>query len=514
MKRRRWSLILLLILAGPAVGWAAEKSAPPGPESGFDREAFVASAGTEKILRLGLVDCLAYALKNNSEIKIKRIEPRLRQDDVRIARAQFEPSLTIDYSLSDSKEESASTLYPGVLESRDTALTAGVSGKLPLGTRYELDLLNEKYRSNLSTQNPNPYYMTEPAIVLTQPLFRSAGILVNRAEIVIARNRQRISEAGFRDTAADVITRVKAAYYNYHYYSENHSLARSSVARARELLETNQARYEKGLVSSVDLLETETAVAQREKALISAEANLRKAEDELKLITGLVDDSGVWNARLELIDRPGFTACPSNLVKSLENAFAFRDDYRAAKTDLRNREIEIKLAKNGLLPTLDLTGSFGLNGLGEDYQAALDRIDPDYRDWNVGVKLTLPWGSGDRAKYDRTKLEKAQALLEFKRLEQNIVLEVRNRAREVEIQARQVEAARLAREKETQNYAAQKERYAAGQVSTHDILDYQDRLVQAELDYSQALIAYNLALVNLDKSEGLTLARNNIKLEE
>ena len=181
---------------------------------------------------------------------------------------------------------------------------------------------------------------------------------------------------------------------------------------------------------------------------------------------------------------------------------------------MKNRDIKIKVAKNALLPTVDLTGSFGLNGLGEDYQEALDNVNTDYKDWSVGIEVSVPWGGGDRAKYDQRKLEKAQALIDFKRLEQNIILEVRDKVREVDIQYRQVLACELSKDKEIQNYKAQRERYAAGQVSTHDMLDYQDKLAQAELDYIKALIDYNIALINFDKAEGLTLVKNNIILEE
>jgi outer membrane protein TolC len=73
--------------------------------------------------------------------------------------------------------------------------------------------------------------------------------------------------------------------------------------------------------------------------------------------------------------------------------------------------------------------------------------------------------------------------------------------------------AKFSKEKETQNYEAQTDRYAAGQVSTHDILDYQDKLAQSELDYFKALVEYNVALIGLEKSQGLTLLKNNIKIE-
>jgi outer membrane protein TolC len=313
----------------------------------------------------------------------------------------------------------------------------------------------------------------------------------------------------------DIISKTKIAYYNYIYYLENYALLKASLERAKGLWEINKARYEKGLLSSVDLLETETAVAEREKSLLSAEASLKKAEDDLKLITNLVDNPEVWNARLELIDaRIEFKEEKIDLVECLKDAFVYRPDYNSKKVDLKNRDIKIVTAENALFPTVDLITSFGLNGLGKDYQDALKEINSDYKDWSIGFKISVPWGGAERAKFNQRNLEKAQALLAFKRLEQNIILEVRDKARAVDIQMRQVKAAKLSKEKEEQNYEAQKERYAAGQVSTHDMLDYQEKLATAELDYVKALIDYNTSLINLDKSEGLTLVKNNVKLEE
>jgi len=107
-----------------------------------------------------------------------------------------------------------------------------------------------------------------------------------------------------------------------------------------------------------------------------------------------------------------------------------------------------------------------------------------------------------------------KALLELKRLEQNIILDVRNRIREVETQRRQMDAATHAKNMELKNYEAQKERYAAGQTSTHDMLDYQERVATSETDYLKALVDYQTALISLDNAEGITLAKNNIVLEE
>lgn len=507
---------LAVMLASGACLAANEKSKPEDERAReLEKAIFIAAGSQNRVLKIGLLDCMLYALKNNSEIQIQAIEPRIKKADERIAEAGFEPEFSADFSIVDNTEIAANSLQGAdKFNSQDTNLNAGVSGKLPAGTEYSLDLLNQRYKSDSKYQIFNPYYLTEPQITITQPLLRGFGMLVNKADILIARNNTLVSRHTFKNTVMDTISKAKSAYFNYVYYLGKFSIADLSLKRANDLLETNRQRYKKGLLSSVELLETEAAAAEREKALLTAEADYKKAEDDLKLVTNLVNDPEVWNAKIELIDKPEFVQQDVDLLKSLQEAFAYRADYESAKIDLKSRDIKIKVAKNELFPTVDLIGSFGLNGLGDSYQNALKKINTEYPEWSAGVKLTIPWGGQERAKFDQRGLEKAQALLSFKRLEQNIILEVRDKVRLSKMQYRQVNVAKLSKDKETQNYQAQQERYAAGQVSTHDILDYQDKLSQAELDYIKALVDYNIALINLDKSTGLTLVKNDIKLEE
>ncbi|MFA5144475.1 MAG: TolC family protein [Candidatus Omnitrophota bacterium] len=513
------SALLLVLLISPRAFFASDRGFnKPGDslrQAEIEKTLFIASGVQSKVLRIGLVDCILYSLKNNKDILIKKIEPKLRKDDIEIARAAFEPTLTSEFNIHD-ETEIASSILQGAdkFNSQDTTFNIGVSGKLTTGTKYNVEFLNERYKSDSSYQIYNPYYATEPKVTITQPLFRSFGAAVNTADIMVARNNQKASEEGFINTVMDIVSKAKTAYYNYIFYLEKYSIDRLSHERARDLVEINKARYAKGLISSVDLLETEAAAAQREKAVLSAEASLKKAEDDLKLVIGLVDDPEVWNAQIELIDKPEFIRREVDLLKSLKDAFQYRPDYKAGKINLESHDIKIMAEKNTLLPIIDLVGSLGLNGLGQDYQSALGKSNSNYQDWSAGVKVSIPWGGAERAKYDQRKLEKAQALLAFKQLEQNIILEVRDKVRLTKTQYRQVEVAKLSREKEIQNYEAQKERYATGHVSTHDILDYQDKLSQSELDYVQALIDYNIALINLDKSAGLTLAKNDVKIEE
>lgn len=478
------------------------------------RKAFLKSAAQEKVLKIGLVDCVLYALRKNSDIRIARVEPKIKSDDVRVAQSEFEPTLNAEYNLHDTTTESTNFFYPVDSKIRDINYDADISGKLPLGTEYDLAFLNERYRSNADIASINPYFSVEPIVTITQPLLRDFGMTVNLADVHIAKNNHKQSQEQFRRVVIDSLSQAKNAYYNLYYTRDGYAIAEMFLKLAQDLLEINRARYAKGLVSSVDILETEAAAAEREKTLLSTEEAMRRAEDNLKLVLNLGEDPELWNVRIELINRPELKVEKPDLAKSINDAFANRPDYQAKLLDLKNRDIKIKVTHNALFPTLDAVGSFGMNGIEGTYANAIDKINKNFIDWSAGGKLTVPWGMGDRAKYDQAKLEKARAILDLQKLEQDIIYAVRDKVRDVDIQFRQEQASRVSMEKEKINYAAQTERYAAGHVSTHDMLDYQEKLSRSEYDHTKALVDYNVALINLDKETGLTLVKNNVKIEE
>lgn len=211
MLKKLYILILLTVL-GSSLCYAGGQSINKQPIA-FDKDAIIQSAEENKVLKIGLVDCIAFALKNNSEIKIKRIEPKIREDDVRIAKSSFEPTLTLNGSAVDTRDQPSSpSLYNSLTAtSKTTNLDFGIGGKLITGTKYNIDFNNKRYKSNSITQAINPYYKSDATITITQPIFRGAGILVNRADIVITPDVSRILSLEFHRGKEAILEGRKAA---------------------------------------------------------------------------------------------------------------------------------------------------------------------------------------------------------------------------------------------------------------------------------------------------------------
>ncbi len=85
--------------------------------------------------------------------------------------------------------------------------------------------------------------------------------------------------------------------------------------------------------------------------------------------------------------------------------------------------------------------------------------------------------------------------------------------RDVQIRYRMLEASIKILEAEQKNYEAQETRFRAGLASTFHILDYQEKLARAEVNYAGSVTEYNQAIVELAKAEGMTLLNDNIRIE-
>lgn len=503
--------ILIFIFTSTYVLPAAAEEVPS-----FSKEDFIATAAEKKILKIGMIDCVAMALKNNSEILVKKISPLIEDANVKIQKAVFEPDFSVDFSYEDNTEVGSNPLFaPARSSTRTGVLNFGYDQKLVTGTQLELDFYNTRLQSNSRVQSPNPYFDSLANITVTQPLLKGFGIIVNKADFLIAKNNKLISKQDFAQEVISILTDVKKGYYDYQYAEEQYRAVEAALMRSEGLHQINKGRYAKGLASDIDLLQSEAEVSRAKQALAAAENYMKSAEDNLKLITNLIDDTQLWNSDIVLLDKIGYEKEEPDIVASINKAFKYRPDYEAAKIDLKNRDISVIFNKNGLLPTLDIFGSYGLNGLGGKLKKDLGRVaNRDFEDWSAGLSVDIPLGNDDaKGNYDKSTLEKTRALIQFKRLEQNIILQVRDAVRNVDIKYKMLEASSETKEAETRNYAAQEMRFKAGLVSTHDMVDYQNSLTRAEVNYIKSVIDYNVTLIELAKTKGTMLFEDNITLE-
>ncbi|MGH9566445.1 MAG: TolC family protein, partial [Candidatus Angelobacter sp.] len=216
----------------------------------------------------------------------------------------------------------------------------------------------------------------------------------------------------------------------------------------------------------------------------------------------------------------------------IQQALQNRPDYKQQQINIRNSEINIQGAKNGLLPSVDLMGFYGASslagppnllnpnlnagipgtGFGDAFTNLFNSSAPDK---GVAVNITIPLGNrAAQATQIRSMLEYRQSQLALKSVENRIAIGVRNDRFAVEQNRARVAAAQEARELAAQTLDAEQKKYNLGASTYLNVLSDERDLAQAESNMVTAMTNYAKSRVQLDQDIAQTLERNNIQIDD
>jgi outer membrane protein TolC len=191
-----------------------------------------------------------------------------------------------------------------------------------------------------------------------------------------------------------------------------------------------------------------------------------------------------------------------------------RPDLLQAQITLQQQGIQLKFDHNQIYPQLNLTGSYGYNGAGTEYNDVFaqfrDQSSPFY---SYGAEMTIPLANQSaRNTLKSDKVTEKQDLLKLKQIEQNVLVEIDNAVKEAESDYESVGATKQARIYAEAALDAEQKTYAVGKATTFEVLTYQNNLTTARGQEIRALANYEEALSNLAQQEGSTLQQRNIDI--
>jgi len=185
------------------------------------------------------------------------------------------------------------------------------------------------------------------------------------------------------------------------------------------------------------------------------------------------------------------------------------------KQDLEGRQIELVFRKNQLYPALDLTGTYGRNGIGNTTSDSFDSIgDNRFPTYGGFVVLTVPLlRKAERSNYKEARVNEQTAIMTLKRKEDSVLQEIDIAVKEVARRYETIESTRQARIYAEEALQAELQKLEGGKSTSFNVLQFQRDLTAARSAEVKALADYNKALHQFYFREGTTLERNKINLE-
>lgn len=498
----------------PAASGEARSSVPRLALPSARKVGSTVPAGDE--VPLTLADVIARALESNLDLAVQAVGPDVAAANLEQARGTFDPrfnaGLRYGERISPRSAEQQAADQINEVERRTTSANLGVSQQTALGTNVSLlaRTTNNQDTFNLFENEFNTFAGLE----VRQPLLKNAGTEANLAQIRIARRGMDRAQFQFLDEVESLVLRAHEAYYFLMFALKDVEAKRQSLDLAEKLLADNQARVELGVMTPLDVSQARAEVGTRRSALLAAQQQAREAENAVKaLVTGEVL---AWLAKtivpIEVVAPP---RAPPPLMADIQEALRNRNDLQAALAQLAAQNIQVRFRQNQTLPQLDLLGNVGKASLRRDLGDGMgDLFDRNFVDWFVGFTVEVPWGNRlEEGRLTVAQLEAQRSLLELRRLEQRIILEVDNLSKRTSTDLAQIETTRTARIFADESVRAEEERLKEGATTSFVVLQLQRDLAESRTRELRALADYYTTLARLQRAKGTLLPASRIQVE-
>ncbi|MGB6744493.1 MAG: TolC family protein [Terracidiphilus sp.] len=374
---------------------------------------------------------------------------------------------------------------------------------------------NNSRTTNNGFNSYSPQLLSNFKATVTQHLLQGAGIWVNNRFVYEALLDRRITDSTFRQQILSTVNQVENIYWVVVSAYEDVQAKERALDQSTKLDGDTRKQLEIGTMAPLDVVQADSNVATDKQALINSQSNLNYQQLVLKqAIARNLNDAALVAApiiptdRVNLDELPEESQTPDQLTQA---AFTNRPELEQAVLAIKKDEITLKGARNALLPTLDMYGFYGGQGIGgapntacnilgtscgatnsSDYPTVLSNlVNGSSSDKGIGfnfqVQLRNRTAQADQA---RSLIEYRQAEMHLEQLYTQIRMQVVAQQYALSNDRAQVRASIAAEDYARQSLDAEQKKLHLGASTTANVLLQERDLAVAEANLINANLTY------------------------
>ena len=368
------------------------------------------------------------------------------------------------------------------------------------------------------------------------PLMRNRGALINRIPVMLASLNEDISIADFEVQVRNLVRDVENAYWDL--YVAYRNVASVTIGRNSAIATAQFARLnlENGTGTVQELAQAEEQYyqfrARLEGSLAGSNLDDRFGvygrERAMRELLGLSATDG---RLIRPVDEPSVAQLEFDWYECVAQMLYLSPELRSKKVRLKQNELELMMAKNQILPEVNLSLLYRWVGVGDTLgppgrrsvnfpaqgSSALGELtEGDFQELAIRLDITPPAVGARRelARIRNAQLRLAREKGYLQESERLLVSQLSDAFAKAatHYQLIQTNAQRWqAAEREVETRLAE---FKGGQTPVNVVLQSQQRKADAQISYYRAVAEYNKSLNYVDYLKGTMLANSGIVLSE
>ncbi|MDA9861048.1 TolC family protein [Candidatus Pelagibacter sp.] len=314
----------------------------------------------QQVLAVTLFEALTEAYKNNTDLNAERENINISEEDLRISKGNYLPTVTISGSKSQE----------------DTSKLTNRSG---------------------AEQSVNDVDPSTQSIKIEQTLIdfgRNADVQKNQIGI-------RLAVAKLLKKEQEVLLKAIEAYSGLILANKKLKINQSNLSLLERQVETNKARLERGQITLSDLAQSESSLAGAQANFIQSKNEIISSKLNYENVIGPIVDINNLNNNFDIK-----LMLPNNLSDAIDKSKKYNPELIIAKLEYEQSEKDVLISRSDLSPSAKLSYE---NSKSQDLSSSYDE-----RDKNI-LKATVTWPIYSGGK-NRASLNKSRNLQNRKKL--------------------------------------------------------------------------------------------------
>ncbi|MFW9265360.1 TolC family protein, partial [Nostoc sp. CALU 546] len=412
-----------------------------------------------------LAQALELARRNNRDLQVTILELERNRSALKEAQAALLP--TLDVSTDITRSQSAGSQLSSELQEQQT----GIASPDEAGTSFS------------------------GQAQLSYNIYTSGRV---RASVRAAEEQVRFSELAVETQSEIIRLNVATDYYNLQQADEQVRIAQSAVQNSEASLRDAEALERAGVGTRFDVLRSQVNLANAQQDLTNARSQQTISRRQLATRISLpqavnisaadpVQLAGLWNPSLE---------------QSIVLAFQNRPELQQQLAQRNISEQQRRQALGEIGPQVSLVASYNLLDQFDDGVSVTDG-------YSLGVRasLNLYDGGAARARAAQSKVNIAIAETQFAEQRNQIRFQVEQAYSTQQSSLENVQTANTALEQAREALRLARLRFQAGVGTQTDVINSENDLTRAEGNRVTAILDYNRALAQLQRSVTLRALR-------
>ncbi|MDA9065441.1 TolC family protein [Candidatus Pelagibacter sp.] len=325
---------------------------------------------SQQVLAVTLFEALTEAYQNNTDLNAERENINISEEDLRISKGNYLPTVTISGSKSQE----------------DTSKLTNRSGV---------------------EQSVNDVDPSTQSIKIEQTLIdfgRNADVQKNQIGIKLAVVKLLKKEQ-------EVLLKAIEAYSGLVLANKKLKINQSNLSLLERQVETNKARLERGQITISDLAQSESSLAGAQANFIQSKNEIISSKLNYENVIGPIVDINSLNNNFDIK-----LMLPDNLSDAIDKSKKYNPELIIAKLEYEQSEKDVLISRSDLSPSATLSYE---NSKSQDLSSSYDE-----RDKNI-LKATVTWPIYSGGK-NRASLNKSRNLQNRKKLLLNSATKANN----------------------------------------------------------------------------------------